>query len=153
MGCLFYNSPFVQYRWCLAGVSPAPCPSSYTVHCAQQNKHHCHPWINIFYNGTMHHILGFIPSILFLPPIASDCHVYIQYHSQRTLEQVDHIIHLFRPYYFIKTSALSFERTSAIQYRRSVGTCGAASFGLKPTCRQNRYHNESIVTTILCNRF
>eukprot|EP01083_Nonionella_stella_P283019 963223_1 len=93
MGCLFYNSPSVQYRWCLAGVSPAPCPN-YTTHYAQQYIQHCHPWVNIYFNGTMHHILGFTPSNLLLPPIASDCHTHIQYDSQRTLEQVDYIIHL-----------------------------------------------------------
>eukprot|EP01083_Nonionella_stella_P165884 553063_1 len=93
MGCLFYNSPFVQYRWCLAGVSPAPCPFNRTVLHALNLNSHCFPWTNIHSNGTMHHIIGSNLPILFLPPIASDCHFHIQYVSQRTLEQVDYITH------------------------------------------------------------
>eukprot|EP01083_Nonionella_stella_P283020 963225_1 len=92
MGCLFYNSPFVQYRWCLAGVSPAPCPFNRTVLHALNLNSHCFPWTNIHSNGTMHYIIGSDLPILFLPPIASDCHFHIQYISQRTLEQEDSII-------------------------------------------------------------
>eukprot|EP01083_Nonionella_stella_P032217 88195_1 len=92
MGCLFYNSPFVQYRWCLAGVSPAPCPPDNTVPHASHYTRYCHPRIIILYCGTIHYIFGFTFLILFLPPIASDCHLHIQYVSQRTLEQVDSII-------------------------------------------------------------
>eukprot|EP01083_Nonionella_stella_P127352 385787_1 len=92
MGCLFYNSPSVQYRWCLAGVSPAPCPFNRTVLHALNLILHWFPWTNIHSNGTMHYIIGSDLPILFLPPIASDCHLHIQYASQRTLEQVDSII-------------------------------------------------------------
>eukprot|EP01083_Nonionella_stella_P032219 88198_1 len=91
MGCLFYNSPFVQYRWCLAGVSPAPCPPDNTVPHASHYTRYCHPRIIILYCGTIHYIFGFTFLILFLPPIASDCHTHNQTHW--TQEQVDHNIH------------------------------------------------------------
>eukprot|EP01083_Nonionella_stella_P317357 1155051_1 len=90
MGCL-YSSPLVQYRWCLAGVSPAPCPYDHTV-LVTATELHCHSLIyhkiNGFGNNAINWIL-FNAITLSMPPYTSDCHSNNTLTLKRTLEQVD----------------------------------------------------------------